>query len=83
MDTSGHNMIGSENGEIISVLTLKKQTVRVADLIKRIACVLAMYCIYSVNIKMSNLYDLYLAYQGKRNIFEEVKRFHNYESFKQ
>jgi len=82
MDTSDHNMISSENGEISSVLTLKKQTVRVADLIKRIACVLAMYCIYSVN-KMSNLYDLYLAYQGKRNIFQEVKRFHNYESFKQ
>jgi len=37
-----------------------------------------MYCIvvyiqnYSVNIKMNNLYDLYLVYQGKRNIFQEV-----------
>ena len=75
MDTSDHNMIGSDNDEISSVLTLKKQTVRVADLIKRVACVLAMYCIYSVNIKMSNLYDQYLAYQGKRNIFQVVKRF--------
>jgi len=73
MDTSDHNMMGSDNDEISSVLTLNKQTVRVADLIKRVACVLAMYCIYSVNIKMSNLYDLYLAYQRKRNIFQEVK----------
>ena len=75
MDTSEHNMIGSENGEISSVLILKKQAVRSADLIKCIAYVLAMYCIYSVNIKMSNLYDLHLVYQGKRNIFQEVKRF--------
>jgi len=24
---------------------------------------------------MENLYDLYLAYQGKRNIFQEVNKF--------
>jgi len=46
-----------------------------------IVYVLAMYCIvgykqsYSVNDKMNNLYDLYLAYKGKRNIFQEVKGF--------
>jgi len=26
-----------------------------------------------MNIRMENLYDLYLTYQGKRNIFQEVK----------
>jgi len=34
---------------------------------------------YSVNIKMNNLYDLYLTYQGKRNIFQEVKEFQKQE----
>jgi len=27
----------------------------------------------------NNLYDLYLAYQGKRNIFQEVKEFQKQE----
>ena len=34
---------------------------------------------YSVNIKMNNLYDLSLAYQGKRIIFQEVKGFEKQE----
>jgi len=34
---------------------------------------------HSVNIKMNNLYDLYLAYQGKRNIFQEAKGFQKQE----
>jgi len=43
-----------------------------------------LYCCFtdkshSVNIKMNNLYDLYLAYQGKRNIFQEVKEFQKQE----
>jgi len=29
---------------------------------------------------MENLYDLYLAYQGKRNIFQEVKGFQKQDS---
>jgi len=27
-----------------------------------------------VNIELNNLYDMYLVYQGKRNIYEEVKK---------
>jgi len=47
---------------------------------------LIMYCIvvcrwkYSVNIRMENWYDLSLAYQGKRNIFQEVKGFQKQDS---
>jgi len=36
--------------------------------------------VVSVNTKMNNLYDLYLTYQGKRNIFQEVKGFQKQES---
>jgi len=33
----------------------------------------------SGNTKMNNLYDIYLAYQGKRNIYQEVKEFQKQE----
>ena len=32
---------------------------------------------------MNNLYDIYLAYQGKRNIYEEVKGFQKQECHSQ
>ena len=45
----------------------------------QLCATLVFYKSYSVNIKMNNLYDLYLAYQGKRKIYQEVKEFQKQE----
>jgi len=40
-------------------------------------CWLGNVLMYSVNIKMNNLHDLYLMYWEERNIFQEVRKFQN------
>jgi len=45
----------------------------------QLCATLVFYKSYSVNIKMNILYDLYLACQGRRNIFQEVKEFQKQE----
>jgi len=44
-----------------------------------IMCYIGILQKYSVNIKRNNLYDTYLAHQGKRNIHEEAKEFRKQE----